>query len=69
MIKKRMINMYFPIRGVRLDLQQQSVKNQNLHYKDICEIELCCNCTEKNCDGKPCEKLKQAYSAMKHDGE
>jgi hypothetical protein len=51
MIKKRMINMYFPIRGVRPDSQQQSIKNQNLHYKDICEIELCCNCTEKIATG------------------
>ena len=62
MITKKWVNMFAPVKGAR---PQSKFKQSNLHsspnYKDMCEVELCCNCPEEYCNGEPCEKLKQAY--------
>lgn len=63
MIKQRLIRVE-PIKGVSPFIKERR-SHLECNIKDCCEIELCCNCTETNCNGEPCERLKQAYKEKK----
>ena len=55
----------YPIVGSQPLTGKAQRKQPTLHIKQECEIKLCCSCSKANCNGKPCEELKQAYAEAK----